>query len=301
MKKVLLLVILVLMVVLSASVVSAQDDEALAACSPEAIDETLTTLDEGFTSLFEMSALPEEPTAADFTASVVILDAFSTGYWEGLEENAESEEWCAEAAYLALNAGFVVDEMLIVNLLSALAVHEADAGDEETATVFLEQAEARQASLEASMEALTPILDAFEAGEAVELDVMLPECTEEELTDTMAGLDEVAVGYEELAAGLEEATGTDLSALVAGFAELSYGYWTEFMPVIAACQEAQDGAFAAGLLLDDTVITTGLYRLAEIEDGLGNADNATALAESAAARAEDLEAAMEEMFAEEEE
>ena len=300
MKKVLLVTVVVLMVVLSASVVSAQDGEALPACSQEEIDTTLQILDEGMTGLFEMSALPEEPSAADFTNSVLVMDAFSYGYWDGFAESAETEEWCAEAAYLATTAGFVVDEMLIVNLLGALAVHESEAGDEETATIFLEQAEARQLQLEVGMEELSPILDAFEAGEAVELDVMLPECTEEEATATVEGVDAIAVTYDELAAGLAEATGTDLSALVAGFAELSYGYWEEFMPVIPECQEAQDYAFNVGLLLDDTVIAAGLLRLAEIEDGLGNADVATALAESAVARAEDLQAAFEEMFPEEE-
>jgi hypothetical protein len=297
MKKVSLLVVLVFVLVgiFSTSLVSAQDEAP--ACAPEEISAAMESL--GEVDFEGMTALPEEPTPSDFTAVVLVLDAFAYGYWEGFMEAAAEETPCAEIMYLGMQAGYVFDEMLLVSLLNALAVQEAAAGDEETANVFLEQATARQAMLEGSMEMMTPIMDAVAAGEPVELDIALPECTDEDL-EAAAGMEDVIATYEEFAAGLEGATGTDLSALVAGFAELSAGYWGEFYPELPACQEISDFAFTFGIMIDETAITTGLLRLAELEGEMGDAELAQALADSAATRAEDLQAAAEEMMAEQE-
>jgi hypothetical protein len=298
MKKVSLMTLAVLILVgmLSTSLVSAQDEAP--ACSPEQVGAAMEALAE--VDFESMTTLPEEPTTSDFSAMVLTLDSFAYGYWEGFYEGMEAGDTCAEVIYLGTNSGYVFDELLIVSLLSSLAVHEEAAGDSDTAAVFLEQAEARQASLEAGMEGMVTNIEAFQAGEEIELDVVLPECTEEEVTAATEGMTEVAGFYEELAGALEGATGTDLSALVAGFAELSAGYWEEFMPELPACQEVYDFAFTTGLVMDETVIVTGLLRLAELEAEAGDADLAEALAESATVRAEELEAAIEELFAEEE-
>jgi hypothetical protein len=300
MKKVSLMAVVVLILVgmLSTSLVSAQDEAP--ACSPEEVTEAMDILGEAFGGLEEMSALPEEPTTSDFSTMIVVLDSFSYGYWEGLYESAEAGELCAEIEYLGVNSGFVFDELLIVSLLSALGVHEDAAGNADIATSFVEQAEARQAALEAGLEEMTATFDALEAGEAVELYPEYPACTQEELDATMGGIEEVVGIYLEFSNALEGATGTDLSALVDGYAQLSGGYWSEFFPELPACAEIQENAFNFGLLLDETVIVTGLLRLAELEAETGDAELAEALATSAATRAEDLEAAAAEMFGGEE-
>jgi hypothetical protein len=299
MKKVSLMAIVVLVLVgmLSTSLVSAQDAPA---CSPEAVTEAMDAIGEAFGGLEEMTVLPEEPAPSDFSAMIVVLDSFSYGYWEGLYENAEESELCAEIEYLGVNSGYVFDELLIVSLLSAIGVHEDAAGNADIATSFVEQAEARQAALEAGLEDMTATFDALEAGEAVELYPEYAACTQEELDATMSGIEEVVGVYLEFSTALEGATGTDLSALVAGYAELSAGYWSEFYPELPVCQEIQDNAFNFGLLVDETVIVTGLLRLAELEAETGDAELAEALATSAATRAEDLEAAAAEMFGGEE-
>jgi len=303
MKKHLLgLAVLVMITAFSFSIVGAQDEEAVEAlpsCSPEDYVANVEAIGEAFTGLGELTTLPEAPTASDYAASVAILDAFAVGYWEGFDPEAIA---CAEELYIGQTAGIIFDELVIVNALSALAAHEETAGNTEYAELLLEQATARGEILQAELEDFGATLTSLIDGEEVELDVAYPACTEEELTATSEGLTTINETYAEFGAALGEGlTGTDLTDLVTGFAALSQGYWDEFFTVLPACFEAQSLGYEYGLLLDESLITVSLLRLAELEAEAGNAELAQVLADSALAHVETLTEMSEALLGESEE
>lgn len=297
MKKLLLLSLIFVIALSSLFSVSAQDDEGLPACSLEDITASVMEMAEGFAGFEEMMAMPDEPTASDITTAVVMADAFAYGYWEGLYEAFE-EGICLENWWWGYTTGLALDEVLVVSQLGALTAHEAEAGNEELADILLELTEERSAMLEESMTGVVETMTALLEGG--ELDMELPLCTEEELEETYAGLEEIATVYAELGEFSTEATGEDLSALIVGYATLSSSYWNEVFPLAPACFEANDAAFNVGIIIDESLIVMSNLRLAEIQSDMGDSEVAELLAESAVTRAEELEALVEEYFAEEE-
>lgn len=294
MKKV-MLVLLILVISITVMLISAQDETM--PCSQEEFVESASVLSEGFLQYADLIVLPDEPTASDLAAAVVVADAFAYGYWEGFYE-AQEEGVCDEVVWLGYTSGLLLDEMLITLQLSALAVYEAEMGEVELAEALLEHAERRAVVLEETATEIGDLMTAIEDGSA-ELDFEFAECTEEELAATYEGLDAIYVVYEEFGGLVEEAEGTDLSALIVGYTELSTGYWEEFFPVVPECAEAQDEAFSAGLILDESLIIVASYRLAELEGEMGDAEIAEALLASAEARLEDLTAFLEAYYSEE--
>jgi hypothetical protein len=298
MKKLLLVLALIaLMSVSSLSIVGAQDEEEeLPPCDSTAL---MTELEDLISPLEDIEEFmtPAGDSASDFSQLVADLDAYAQEYWANFEE-AEFE--CAEEYFIAYTLGLALDELLIVTELSALSVHEAEAGNEELVATFGELAGARGERLAEDMTAFTEIMSDLMTGD-VDTGMDLDECSEEDLTATVDGILEVNEGYIELGEGLEDASGADLSALVAGFATLSSEYWETFVPEVPECQEAQDVARFYGLLLDESLIMVGLIRLAELEAEAGNDELAQTLADSATVRAEALQAMSEELMGEEEE
>ncbi|MEQ8677319.1 MAG: hypothetical protein RLP44_08180 [Aggregatilineales bacterium] len=300
MKKILLIIVVLMFGALSASLVSAQDEEEVpVSCDADTLVEAATVLSDGFTEYQELMVLPDEPTASDLSVAVATADAYAYGFWEGFYEALEEDGACVEVWWLGYTSGLILDEALIVTQLSALAVHEAEAGNADLADSLLTLATERSETLNVGVESVQATLAAVIDGE--ELNLELVECTEDEMTETWDGLTTITDAYAELGGMVEEASGTDLSALVVGYATLSGGYWSEVYPLVPACYEANDVAFTVGLILDESVIVAANLRLAEIESEMGNDDLAQALAESGATRAEELTAAIEEYFGEEEE
>ncbi len=300
MKKTLLLVVILLLGALSASLVSAQDEEVTVpeSCDVDTITATATTISDGFTEYQDLMTLPDEPTASDLSLAAATADAYAYGFWQGFYE-ALDENSCVEVWWLGYTSGLILDEALIVTQLSALAAHEAEAGNADLADTLLGLATDRSDSLTVGLESVQETLTALLDGGS--LDLELAECTEEELTATYDGLSPITDAYAEFGTMAEEATGAELSALITGYATLSNGYWAEFYPVVPACYEANDIAYTVGLILDESVIVASNYRLAELESELGNDELAQALSDSADVRIEELSAAIDSYFGDEEE
>lgn len=294
MKKLVLVLLSLLILVVPIS--TAQEDEGLPACSAEEFAEFATALGEGLAEIGELVSQPEEPTAANLTELVVIIDAFNYGYWTGFYE-AEPE--CVEAYWLGLTVGLLLDEQLITSQLLVLAVHEEEAGNADLAEALLELGSLREEALEASAEFLGETLTGIMMGET-ELSFDLPFCEEDELEATYEGIDIIAEAYEELGLLTEVADGADLSVLIAGYATLSASYWAEFVPVVPMCFEAQDEAITVGLIIDESLIVVSNLRLAELSAEAGNDEVAEILFESALVRLDDLNAAIEYFYGDDE-
>jgi hypothetical protein len=295
--------VLILMLMLAAMAVFpayAQDEEdsEMVSCSPEEFNEATEEISTGINEFVESLSSEEEMDAAALTEAVISLEGFSTGFWEGYNEAAE-EDLCIELMWYGFNAGLVIDDLLITTQLSAIAHHEAEAGNTENADAFTELAQTRAAMLEANVTALNDGITAISEGGELSFDYV--ECSDEELEAAEAALEELAGAYMEIGDLSAEDEDVDFAALTAGYAELSNGFWTEMMPSLPACFDAQQTAFGAGLIIDESVIVSGLYYLAAAEAELGNEEAATVLLESADARAENLMASLEELEGSEEE
>jgi hypothetical protein len=83
---------------------------------------------------------------------------------------------------------------------------------------------------------------------------------------------------------------------VVGFEALSTGYWGELYPEIPACAEAVDLAYNIGLILDESLISASLARLALYEAEFGDAAVAEEMVGYASARAESLQEDSEAYF-----
>lgn len=291
MKK-LLAILITLLAAIAILPVSAQDEET-ASCTAEEFAEATEEVSTNIVEFLESFDSEEEMDAATLTEAVAELDAYVTGYWEGFGEVAE-EDLCAELVWFGYNAGLILDDMLITAQLSAITLHEAEAGNDENAQSFAELAEARSEMLAANAEAFEANMTSIADGGG--LSVEYTECTEEDLAAIEEGLEEIAAAYEEIGGlSLEDEESVDFAVLAIGFGTLSNGFWMEAMPSVPLCPEAQVAAFSAGLILDESFIIAGLYYLAEAEATMGNEELATALMESAEARTENLMAALEEM------
>lgn len=274
---------------------SAQEDGGFPSCTSEEFAEFATALGEGLAEIGNLVSEPDEPTAANLTELVVVFDAFNYGYWEGFYE---AEPACAEAYWLGLSVGLLLDEQVITGQLLVLSVHEAEAGNEDVAEALLELASLREEGLEAGAEILGQAMTGIMMGEA-ELDFELPFCEEDELEATYEGLAIIGEAYEELGILTEVADGADLSVLIAGYATLSASYWAEFIPVVPMCFEAQNEAITVGLIIDESLIVVSNLRLAELSSEAGNDEVADVLFESALIRLDDLNAAIDYYYGEE--
>lgn len=282
--------------VFSFSLVNAQEEE-LPSCDMMEMMANMESMMEPLTALGELSTLSEGAGASDFTAMVAEIDAYAWAHWETL---AEGEIECAEEYYIAYQSGLILDELLITTALSALSVHESEAGNSDAVTALTEQATARSESLSDDTLALTDALTNMMTGE-MDMGEEFDACSEEDMEALAEGVGTINEAYMELGAALDGASGADLTAIVVGFATLSSEYWDTFMPEVPECAEAQTLASHYGHVLDDSLIMVTLLRLAELEAEAGNDDVAETLADSASARAEALSAAAEEIFGSEEE
>lgn len=289
MRKMSLLTLIVLMLI-AVFPVNAQDDE-YEACTTDEFIEGAEIIESAFDDIASIMEIADEPDASDYTAAVLLIDSYTLGYWEGFSE-ASYEGLCAELDWFGYTAGLVLDEMLITTQLSALALHESDAGNDDLAEELVTLSIDRAETLEASIDAIIEILAAVEDGE-MSLDFELAECSDDEFDATEEGLEIIYEVYEELAILAEDAEGSDLSEIIVGFAVLSEEYWYEFMPEVPNCYEAQDEAIYAGLIIDESLIIASGYRLAELEAETGDEDVADALEENAEERLEFLEEAFE--------
>ena len=300
MKKGLLLLMLIVLMTgsFSAFAVQAQDDEMLPSCDPEYFAAAAEEMGAGFMEIEDIMAVPDDPTSEDIATAAITADALAYGFWEAFFEGMEEEDACLEIWWLGYTGGLVLDELLVISQLGAVATYEEEAGNSEISEALLELFNARLEQMMSGLEELGSVSEAIGSGEMIDID--LPECTQEELDDTLEGMDIIASAYEELGGMAEEASGEDLSALVMGFATLSNGYWEEVYPVIPECYEVSDLGFTMGLILDESLIVVSNMRLAELASDAGHDDLAEVFAESAAVRAEELVVAIEDYFGTEE-
>jgi hypothetical protein len=285
-----ILVLILLLILVAVLPVQAQDD--MTSCTPEEFVDATTEVSENVAEFLELLQMADETDASDVTAAVVLLDAYSYGFWEGFYEASE-EGLCIELEWFGYNGGLVLDDLLITAQLSALALHEADAGNTELATALAEYAMSRSEMIDVSATYVDEVSTSIAEGNGLTIEYV--ECTAEELDTTNAGLEEIAATYLEFGELTLEAEGEDLSTLIVGYAALSDGFWKDFMPVVPMCFEAQESAFTAGLIIDESLIIVSSLRLAEIEAEMGDEDIATVLADSASVRLDDLLAILEEM------
>jgi len=291
-KTVLLTLVLILVMSLMPMTAAAQDDDvAMEACTPEQFQAVAESLGESFTEFSEsMGEMSEEPTAEEWILAVVLLDAFTQGYWEGFSEMSESEEAmtiCAEAYDMIFTFGLALDEALIIASLNAIA-----ASDEMLGPLVQPLADAREEKLDESMTAYGETMTAMVEGE-MEMPEALPACTEEELTATLEGIGILVETFQGLTETLEE----DMLSAAAGLEALSTGYWETFYTVLPACAEAHDLGYNVGLIFDETLTIVLLDRVAEIATTNGDTETAEVLAESITTRGETLTAASEAYFA----
>ena len=277
--------ILVVLAALSVSVVSAQG--GLPSCSVDEFEAAGEAFSSAFATYEELVALPDSPTIEDLSSLVMVMDAFSVGYWEGFSEIAE-EGLCAEVFSMGYTSGLVFDETLIVAALTSLAVRESQAGNADLANSLLEFATARQATLETDLEDYRELMAAVEEG-TYDLSAELPSCDEADTAEVIEGLGIIFGVYQELGTATATATGTDVSALITGYATLSADYWTTFFPVVPACYEANELAYNSGLILDESLTIVVLSRLAQLEAEAGNTELAEVLAASAEQRVTTLQ------------
>lgn len=277
-------ILMLLLLAITIFPVAAQDEEMAVACSEEEFVEAATAIAEGFDEFTGMIEMSEEPTASELTEAAAALDAYSMGYWEGFMEALE-EGLCAELEWFAYMNGFLYEDALVTAQLSALALHEAEAGNEDLANGLVELAAARAEALDASVTAMSEVMTGLADG-SLEVNFDIVECSDEELEAVHAGLEEIATAYAEFGEISTEVTGTDLSALVGGYAVLDAGFWNEFIPAVPNCLQSLEDTFGVGMVLHQSLIGVASLRLAELESEMGNAELAELLAESAVARLE---------------
>jgi hypothetical protein len=112
-------------------------------------------------------------------------------------------------------------------------------------------------------------------------------CTPEDLAVTTEALGTLGTSYQEVAEYIGD--GSDPTALTYGviaYETLSTGFWNEIHPDLPTCTESAALTDNFGLAVDESIISTGIARLALYEAEFGDTDIAQSYAEYAQARAE---------------
>jgi hypothetical protein len=263
--------------------VAAQDEESVAACTPEELaitGEALSTLGAGFQEI--TASLGDGTDTTALTTGVVALEILSEGFWNEIYPEMPG---CPESVSLSYNFGLAIDASIINIGLARLALYEAEFGDAAIAQSYAEYAAARAewyaTIVQSTFGQIAEDGTLPEAAEAAEL----PACTEDDKnSEASTALVQSISAYQELGGAMADATPEEQTALVGGYAGLSAVYWVEIYPALPACAELSTFSYNLGLVYDETLITALLSRLALYEAENGDADLATALSEGAVNR-----------------
>jgi hypothetical protein len=289
MKKLFLLIVIVGLLAVPMGGALAQEDEAIAlpACSEEELAGTLeaiTEMNAGFEEIATTFDLSSDPNDNAYGETLVVLDAFTQGYWSDFFVQVPP---CAEATGVAYVVGSFYEEYLITGLLLNIAAWADASGDTETATMVAEQANLHLEDINATMEALSTMT--FEELAAELFANELPACTPEQLTEAEAAFGEV---YEGLSS-IEEEFADDTLALFAASEAAAYTFDTEVYAEASTCAELASTSDMVSLALNIANSAAGLYANAEVEEAAGNTEVASAMQEAAQAREEAFAALLE--------
>lgn len=142
---------------------------------------------------------------------------------------------------------------------------------------------------------------ALPAGNAfAQEEMVLPACSEEELSTTLAGITEVNEGFAEVATTFDlssDPTDITYSETLVVLEAAASSYWTEFFVEVPACAEAAGIAYIVGAFYEDYLTTGLLLNAAAWAEAAGETEAAAEIAEQAAVRLEEIQAAAEAMSA----
>ena len=92
-----------------------------------------------------------EATAEDWSALVTGYADLSATYWSDVYPNMPA---CAESYSVGFNTGLVIDESLVISILTGLAQYEASVGNAEVAQMYADSVTTRAETMMAAVNAI---------------------------------------------------------------------------------------------------------------------------------------------------